>query len=525
MNGNVFARFSILTAMLSFSFLGLSPAKAREGATLYFSGPSVGCSMEESLDFSAKCLPPILAERVKLEPFFIFVVETEPNDWSTGSAFDKAKSAEVCSQDGVYFVPMGSWSPEFRFDRNGMKGFCTLRVGIWDDTKITRSDNLYLSAGSGAGECGLPTPLGPPRTSRLLPAFNTDFTKTPSRPFLEEWTAVNLNLRIDKESVRMSPCEITINTAHFDAAKGDIGIDVAYFSDGDASQCPGAINKGDYYSIAIRPIKDPIQTIASGGLARIVPPPQPQEKVQLYLIPDERAGGCILQFRLVGKPYARYLTGRAALASEALVSIDLQTSVKVKMQSGGSPEEMQKEIERLEKEKKELQRRLDEAREKIEKRQFKDSLKTLWDVGKFVWAYKEGVLGPMILGDLLIDNSNQEPSPLDRAYMRGLKDPTTADLYSMSREELENLAKTYSHAKDVVSNMPMTPQTLQAMQTIDTLLAGINQVIDAQKKGVDVEKLEQTKTNIEILNSKPMDIDPGLIDIFDKNREWIEGQA
>ncbi|MGO6899110.1 hypothetical protein ACCS96_00640, partial [Rhizobium ruizarguesonis] len=234
-------------------------------------------------------------------------------------------------------------------------------------------------------------------------------------------------------------------------------------------------------------------------------------------LPPEQSFGCYLKISLTAKPFVRYFLSRIEIAKVALESIDPAIAAAARVAAGAPPTS----VEEIAKQKEELERRLNEANKKIKDREIKDTMKLLWEVGVFVSGNKKGLSGPLLLADLLLDHSNQSESPLDLAYARGLINPQTHDLYAADRESLLSMLKAFQKARDSVAKLPPYDTNVDSLATLDKLIEQIQTVLSLLDQGADPEKAKDMEITDKILNSKPMDIDPGMIDTFNENEgKW-----
>ncbi|WP_329347417.1 hypothetical protein OG226_01400 [Streptomyces sp. NBC_01261] len=128
-------------------------------------------------------------------------------------------------QTGEQWAPSPDWTQAIRFDTDDRGGGCQLAFGVYDpDSTLTGSTvsySLQPSAGGDAGQCG-------------------SYQDTYAAPILPI-PVFGQSVRLDTDG-RPGWCNLTFSVT------GRIVLDVQFYPDGDAGQCPDALPAGQYRS-------------------------------------------------------------------------------------------------------------------------------------------------------------------------------------------------------------------------------------------------------------------------------------
>ncbi|MFD9908363.1 hypothetical protein [Streptomyces sp. NPDC059063] len=185
-----------------------------------------------------------------------------------GSAGASAGSEQAPPEMGIQYYPDGDagqcagpqqqwkaapdWTTPIRFDTDNRPGGCQLSLGIYDQSNVlsglSATYSWAPSPGGDGGQCGN-------QGTYALP--------------ITQFQALGPNIRVDTDG-RPGWCNLTLTLA----GRNDVALDVQYWADGDAGQCPGALPRGQY------------RTASAGN------------PVTVSIDADGRSGGCQLELRL-----------------------------------------------------------------------------------------------------------------------------------------------------------------------------------------------------------------------------------
>ena len=552
--GRVF-RMLVTAVAIAAGSIGVSIAQPLEiEAGVFYAGPATGCTIKEARKLDGKCWPDVLKRRLQHEVFLVTAIAHYDYSMNLDDVLqvcsqdvcgpsDKPfvtdalkQAAETCGVPGYYISTLGSWSPTIRFKPHlGLPQTCQVSLDVLDLTGALSEEKLVIqrrdrrqtwSMESGdfkrywdEGYC----------STHMIAFGELLLPPTVYSPIELPWPGesnfgVDLSYLQNAERSRTpeqmegyrGPCYIKFK---MEASSGDIGLDIAFHAEGSPDRCGGAKAAPDFYTLATEPAPAAFPGALAG--ARIVPKPTPEISFSIKTDTNAPNEGCLLRLRLIAKPFIRFLGSRLAIARDILVSIDPASAAQARKDAGAEP----KTVQQLEKEKAELERQLGEANDKLRRREISDVMKLIWEVGKFAALTKRGYAGPLLLSEMLLDHSNQSPTPLERAYAEGLVDPSTKEIYSLPKADLEELRAIYDKAIKSVEKLPPYQGNKEALETLRAIAATINEVIQLLEKGVNVDRAREIAINRAILRAKPLNIDPGLIDLFINNRDKLAGTA
>lgn len=154
-----------------------------------------------------------------------------------------------CGGPQQQWAPISNWTVPIRVDTDNRPGGCRLAFGVQDSDNSLAGLMLFFAwSGPDAGQCGQPNSYSIP----ISPSFSFS-------------TSV-----LDDTDNRPGGC----NLSFFVFGRSDIGLDIQFWADGDASQCQGSLAPGQFY------------TAFQGNF------------ITVGLDTDGRAGGCNLALRL-----------------------------------------------------------------------------------------------------------------------------------------------------------------------------------------------------------------------------------
>ncbi|MEW2574011.1 hypothetical protein [Streptomyces sp. NPDC047070] len=143
-----------------------------------------------------------------------------------GIQFNADGDAGQCGgRTGEQWAPSPDWTQPIRFDTDGRSGGCQLAFGVYDPDRALAgasiSYSLQPSAGGDGGQCG-------------------NYQGTYAMPILPI-PVFGQTVRLDTDG-RPGWCNLTFTVT------GNIVLDVQFYPDGDAGQCPDALPAGQYRS-------------------------------------------------------------------------------------------------------------------------------------------------------------------------------------------------------------------------------------------------------------------------------------
>ncbi|MFF3847817.1 hypothetical protein [Streptomyces sp. NPDC002328] len=143
-----------------------------------------------------------------------------------GVQFNADGDAGQCGgRTGEQWAASPDWTQAIRFDTDGRSGGCQLAFGVYDPDRALAgasvSYSLRPSAGGDAGQCG-------------------NYQSTYSMPILPI-QVFGQAVRVDTDG-RPGWCDLTFSVT------GNVVLDVQFYPDGDAGQCPDALPAGQYRS-------------------------------------------------------------------------------------------------------------------------------------------------------------------------------------------------------------------------------------------------------------------------------------
>jgi hypothetical protein len=467
-----------------------------------YAGPATGCTMSDLIWDHKKCWSPNILARLSREVFLLTIIGPDVDGGLV--------SNDKCGTFGYYLSPINTWSPEIKLSHSYTGAEfqeCTFVYGVIDPIKATTNDNIVFHNDSkdflgNMESCGLE---------------DRELTILPGKEDLSSFSYSRMGfLYSGRDFFEDRPCILTFSVVR---SSGNVGLDVSWT--GDSNTCSGVKSDG-FYTVAGLPPTPPLGSTVAAHTA-LVPRPitSLQFQIVMFYMQLPPTTGCYLKLRLIAKPFVRFLNSRLTIAKKMLTDIQPAHSLEART-AAGNISETESQIASA---KQDFLSKIATANAEMETGKFADVLKLLWDIGKFVAGHREGFAGPLLLGDLLLDHENQKPSPLERAYDEGLLDPDTHGIYGLNRQELQDLKEAYEGAIASVNKLPPYETNTEAVKALQTILDNINYAIYLQEHGVSRDEATTRYWNNRILESKPIDIDPGTIDRFDKNREWISRTA
>jgi hypothetical protein len=421
----------------------------------------------------------------------------------------------ACGQQGITFTPVGAWSPDIVLTRDQVapQGLeCRYRFAILDRRRAISGDRITLRAhteASGSGICSAyalanilvgVSDVWQVGSTNASPFDFAEFAFKPS----DSGTAD----QEDAPAENLCIIEIILDGA---SNRGFHGLDVRYRGEGIA--CENAINDGHFRSVGARAIEHASPFVSSlHASPALIPPPQPEDRTVLRWNPAGEGDPCSLSFRVVSQPYVRYLTSRIAIVREMTVLTSLHRT-----EFNHLPGETEGQtLDRLAEERTQLVARLDQAPAMLLAGNADEPRSMIIEGGNFLWRAGKSLMGPTVFLDLLVDKSNQKPSPLEIRYMSGLRDPNTFDIFVMNKEDLQEMKAAYERGISILRNMN-DPNYAGSIEAMEQVLSHVSRALHLQEIGVDVSEMEQIRWDL----LKPIDMDPGMIDTFDPNSETM----